>query len=156
MGIFTIIGNLLGIGKDYLNNRQKIKEAKQQQEYKIVEAETKAIVDRIMSNTESDNEIDLITARNKKYTSKDEFITYLFLVPVIIATVTPFIIAYKNDKWEQLNILVQDSYHSLDGLPNWYKYILFLVVTDVLGFRSFLRKVSERVFNKYKVNKDDK
>ncbi len=148
MNILGIIGNFLGIGKNWLDNRAKLKQAKQEQEYEIVKAETKAIVDRIMSNTQSDNQIDLITARNKRYTSKDEIITYLFLIPIIIASVTPFIIAYQNSGWINLNQFIKDSYYSLDQLPYWYKYVLFAIVIDVLGFRSFARKFVEKWYER--------
>ena len=102
MNIFSIIGNLLGIGKDALNNRAELKRLKAQQEHSIIEAQTKAQVDRILSNTDSDNQIDLITAQDKKHSLKDEVITYLFLVPVIIATVTHFIIAYNSSEYMNL------------------------------------------------------
>jgi len=152
MGIFSIIGNLLGIGKGFLENKQKLKRLKQEQEFAIIEAETRAVVDRIMSNTESDNEIDLITARNKKYTAKDEVITYLFLIPIIVASVTPFIIAFETGEWSNMNAFVSSSYNSLDILPSWYKWVLGLVVIDVLGFRSFMRKVvNNYVEKKFKV-----
>ena len=144
MGILKIIGNLLGIGKDALNNRAELKRLKAEQEFKIIEATTKAQVDRIMSNTDSDNQIDLITAQNKKYTSKDEIVTYLFLVPVVVATVVPFITAYQINDWLNLNVYIVDSYNALSELPNWYKYVLGAVVIDVLGFRSFARRLVEK------------
>lgn len=144
MGILTIIGNLLGIGKDVLKNRAELKRLKAEQEFKIVEATTKAQVDRIMSNTDSDNQIDLITAQNKKYTSKDEIVTYLFLVPVVVATIVPFITAYQINDWLNLNVYIVDSYNALSELPSWYKYVLGAVVIDVLGFRSFARKLVEK------------
>lgn len=144
MGWLNVIGNLLGIGKGYLENRAKLKEARQEQEFKIIEAETKAVVDRIMSNTESDNEIDLITARNKRYTYKDEIVTYLFLIPIVIASLTPFIMAWQNNSWVELNAHIKSSYESLDTLPSWYKYVVGAIVIDVLGFRSFARKIVEK------------
>lgn len=147
MGIGSIVGliaNLLGIGKEALNNRNKLKVLKAEQEFKIVEAETDATVDRIKSNTDSDNTIDAITARNKKYTLKDEILTYLFLTPVVIATLVPFIKAYNTGQWVDLNEFVRDSYIALDSLPEWYKWILGAVVIDVLGFRSFARKLIEK------------
>ena len=144
MGILKIIGNLLGIGKDALNNRAELKRLKAEQEFKIIEATTEAQVDRIMSNTDSDNQIDLITAQNKKYTSKDEIVTYLFLVPVVVATVVPFITAYQINDWLNLNVYIVDSYNALSELPNWYKYVLGAVVIDVLGFRSFARRLVEK------------
>ena len=113
-------------------------------EHSIIEAQTKAQVDRILSNTDSDNQIDLITAQDKKHTLKDEVITYLFLIPVVIATVSPFIIAYKESNFTNLPQDIRVSYENLDMLPNWYKYVLGAIVIDVLGFRSFARKLIEK------------
>ena len=144
MNIIGILADLLGIGKEALSNRSKLKTLKAEQEFSIIKAETSAITDRIMSNTDSDNSIDAITARNKKYTLKDEILTYLFLTPVVIATVVPFIKAFNTDQWANLNEFVRESYIALDSLPEWYKWILAAIVIDVLGFRSFARKVVEK------------
>ena len=153
MGILGLIGNLLGIGKSALDNRAKLKQLKSEQEFKITEATTNATVDRIMSNTDSDNQNDLITAQNKKYTYKDEIITYLFLMPVAIATIVPFIIAFKTNDWVNLNTLTLDSYQSLDKLPTWYKWALAAVIVDVLGFRSFARKLLDKYAEQINIKK---
>lgn len=134
-----IIGNILGIGGKALQNRAKLKQLKAEQEFKIIEAETNAVVDRIISNTDSDNAIDLETARNKKFTIKDEVITYTFLTPVFIATITPFLQAYKSGIWTNLAQDIEVSYEALNSLPDWYMYVLFAIIIDVLGFRSFAR-----------------
>jgi len=144
MSILGLIGNLLGIGKDALNNRAKLKELKQQQEYSIIQATTQANVDRITSNTDSDNQIDLITAQDKKHSFKDEVVTYLFLTPVFIATITPFIIAVKESNFINLSEDIRISYDNLNQLPDWYKYVLGAIVIDVLGFRSFARKIVDK------------
>ena len=144
MNIFKIIGDLLGIGKDALKNRSELKRLKAQQEHSILEAQTKAQVDRILSNTDSDNQIDLITSQDKRYTLKDEIVTYLFLIPVVIATVSPFIIAYKESNFTNLAQDIRVSYENLDCLPDWYKYVLGAIIIDVLGFRSFARKLIEK------------
>lgn len=146
-----IIGNLLGIGGNFLQNKAKLKELKQVQEHEIVKAETGAIVKRINSNTDSDNQIDLITARNKKHTFKDEIITYVFLTPVLVATATPFIIAYQESDWVNILLDMKESYEALDQLPTWYKYVLFAIVVDVLGFRSFARKIVDRYHTKQEI-----
>jgi len=149
MGILSIIGNLLGIGKSALENRAKMKQLRAKQEFSIIEAQTKAQVDRIMSNTDSDNQIDLITARDKRYTFKDEVVTYLFLIPVVVATVVPFVIAVKTDSWTELNTLILNSYEGLDRLPSWYKYVLGAVIVDVLGFRSLMRGLVNKYIDKH-------
>ena len=141
MGILSVIGSLLGIGKGYLENKAKLKRLKQEQNHSIVEAQTKAIVDRTLSNTDSDNQIDLITAQDKKHSFKDEVVTYLFLVPVFIATTSPFIIAYSESNFTHLAQDISYSYENLDCLPDWYKYVLAAIIIDVLGFRSFARKI---------------
>ena len=141
MLIFNFLGNLLGIGKDALNNRAELKRLKAIQKHAILEAQTKAQVDRILSNTDSDNQIDLITAQDKRHTLKDEIVTYLFLIPVVIATATPFIIAYKDANFTNLAQDIRVSYENLDCLPQWYKYVLAAIIIDVLGFRSFARKL---------------
>ena len=144
MSILSLIGNLLGIGKGFLENKAKLKRLKQEQDFAIIQAQTKANVDRILSNTDSDNQIDLITAQQKDKTFKDEVITYLFLIPVVIATVTPFIIAFKESNFIKLSDDIRISYENLDKLPNWYKYVLGAIVIDVLGFRSFARKIVDK------------
>ena len=144
MSILSLIGNLLGIGKGFLDNKAKLKLLKQEQDFAIIQAQTKANVDRILSNTDSDNQIDLITAQQKDKTFKDEVITYLFLIPVVIATVTPFIIAFKESNFIKLSDDIRISYENLDKLPNWYKYVLGAIVIDVLGFRSFARKIVDK------------
>ena len=144
MSILGLIGNLLGIGKDFLANRSKLKQIKAEQEFAIIEAQTKANVDRILSNTDSDNQIDLITNQQKANTFKDEVVTYLFLTPVFIATITPFIIAFKESNFINLSSDIRISYENLNQLPTWYKYVLGAIVIDVLGFRSFARKIVDK------------
>lgn len=144
MGIFNIIADLLGIGKNALENKAKLKRLKQEQDFAIIEAQTKANVDRIVSNTDSDNQIDLITAQQKSKTFKDEVITYLFLTPVVIATISPFIIAFKESDFTSLADDIRISYENLDKLPDWYHYVLAAIVIDVLGFRSFARKLIQK------------
>lgn len=148
MNILGIIANVFGIGKEYLSNRAKTKQLKLEQEHAIIQAETSAVVDRIMSNTKADNEIDLITARNKRYTAKDDIITYLVLVPLLVAAINPFIFALVSGEWINLMEHTKESYSSLESLPEWYKYALMLVFVDTLGFRSLFRKIADRIIDK--------
>lgn len=148
MDFITPLLNIIGIGGKALENKAKLKQLKAEQEHSIIKAQTDATVDRIMNNTESDNAIDLITARDKKFTNKDEIITYTFLTPVFIATITPFIQAYYSADWTNLAIDIEQSYENLNRLPTWYKYVLGAIIIDVLGFRSFARKLIEKYIGK--------
>jgi len=143
-----VIGNIIGIGKDALNNRAELKKLQAVQEHQIIKAQTAAVVDRITSNTDSDNEIDMITARDKRFTKKDEIVTYTFLMPVFIATATPFIQAFNTSDWTTLAESIKLSYENLNELPDWYMYVLFAIIIDVLGFRSFARKIVDKYMGK--------
>ena len=68
----------------------------------------------------------------------------MFLVPVVIATATPFIIAYNSSSYVNLSEDIRISYDNLNKLPDWYKYVLAAIVIDVLGFRSFARKIVDK------------
>lgn len=141
--------NVIGIGKSALENRQLRKKAELNTQLKIEEARAKAQVARINSNTISDNEIDLITAQNKSKTFKDEFLTYLLLMPLVVATLEPFVRAYKTGNWDKLNHYFLETYTNLDKLPDWWMYAFFAVIIDVLGFRSFARKIVNNLMDRW-------
>jgi len=149
MNWFGIILNIIGIGKDALKRKQERNKQRDESKQKIEEAITEAKVTRILSNNEADNSIDIITAENKKYTLKDEVVTYLFLVPVVIATITPFLISSSTGEWLTLSENIEQSYKNLDNLPTWYKWVVGLIVIDVLGFRSFARKVIDKYLTRH-------
>lgn len=144
MKILGLITDLLGIGGNWVKNKQEAKRLKQIQEHEIIKAETELLVSRIKSNLESDNQIDLITAQNKKHSLKDEVVTYLFLTPVFVATLSPFI-TLIFDLDIDFNQILKESYYSLNDLPEFYKYILYAVIIDVLGFRSFARELVSKI-----------
>ena len=140
--IWKALLNVIGIGGDALKNRAKIKQAKQEQDFEVIKAQTDAKVhviksqaDRELTNDEADNRIDWENTKQKANSWKDEVITYLTITPFAIAVFTPFIIAYKGGDWTELNTYMKDSFASLSGLPAWYKWVLAAVIVDVLAFR---------------------
>lgn len=152
--IISLIPNLLGIGKQALENRAERKNLEAKHDFAIIKARTDADVDRILSNTDSDNAIDLQTARDKTKTWKDEILSYLILMPLIIATAVPFIQAYESSDFSNLNNFVAQSYQNLELMPYWWPYALFAVMIDILGFRSFARILVNSYINKKFPRKD--
>ena len=43
-----------------------------------------------------------------------------FIMPLVVATITPFIITYKTGDWAELTEQFVKSYESLDKFPTWY------------------------------------
>jgi hypothetical protein len=135
-----IIGNILGIGKDALKRRADLKQKKLESELKVIEARANAQVTRINSNTVSDNQLDLMAKEQQAKSYKDEVVSVIFLTPLIVASITPFIVISKTGQWESLTNEFVKSYDALKEFPTWYVVGVVLVVIDILGFRSFLRK----------------
>jgi hypothetical protein len=135
-----LIGNLLGIGKGALERRSALKKAKLDSDLKVIEARANAQVKRINSNTVSDNQLDLMAKEQQATSYKDEVVSFIFLMPLVVATVNPFLVAYKTSNWVGLTEQFVKSYDSLNKFPTWYIVGVVLVVIDILGFRSFLRK----------------
>ena len=135
-----LVGNLLGIGAGALERRSALKKAKLESDLRVIEARANAQVNRINSNTVSDNQLDLMAKEQQAKSYKDEVVSFIFLMPLVVATITPFIITYKTGDWAQLTEQFVKSYESLDKFPTWYIVGVVLVVIDILGFRSFLRK----------------
>ena len=107
---------------------------------KVIEARANAQVTRINSNTVSDNQLDLMAKEQQATSYKDEVVSFIFLMPLVVATVNPFLVAYKTSNWIGLTEQFVKSYDSLNKFPTWYIVGVVLVVIDILGFRSFLRK----------------
>ena len=144
-----ILSGIIGFFTKKSEAKAKLKQVKLDGEIRINEAKINAEVNRIKENTVSDNNIDLETVKNMKNTYKDEFIVVLFLLPFFtILNVVPFIVAYQNSSWTNLTIYIQESVNVLNSFPDWYKYVVGLIVIGTLGFRSLLRKVIESKINK--------
>ncbi len=145
-GIFgSIISGITG----FFERRSKLKELKAKNQQEILVAQTEATVNRIKSNTVSDNEIDLIINQNNKHTYKDEILTYLILFPLFIASASPIITAFKTSTWTNLLKDLAESYQALSLLPEWYPYALLGAIVHVYGFRSFLRKFVDVIAQKF-------
>jgi len=148
--MFKILSLLVAPIKTYFINRQKNKAIQFEQRQRIIEAKTNSTIKVIEADQKNDFSIDFLTQQNKRFTYKDEIITYLFMVPIFSANLVPFFTAFsETGTFLNLNQYTLDSYNSLNQLPEWYKLICFLIVIDVLGFRSFFRGFVKKIQNYY-------
>ena len=144
------INGLFGIVKDFFQGRREIKKLELEQKKEIIIAETL----RIKANTIADNDIDFQTNKDKKHTVKDDILIYMSYLPFMSASVVPFIRVYQNGDYHNLNNYVLESYTALSLLPLWYQIFFFLVVVDVLGFRSFARNFVNKYSSKLNIFKN--
>lgn len=113
MSIFSIpiLSELIGIGRTWLQGKQKVQEAK--------DARTAELV-RQQGTWEE------IMAQGSITSWKDEWLTLLFSIP-LIACFFPFLV---DD--------VMAGFKALEGMPGWYQTTLSVIVAASFGVRSII------------------
>jgi len=108
-----ILGPLLQLGTTFLEGRNTKMKAK-------AEAEAQVMVNA--SNQVGDWE--KIQAQNAGNSWKDEWLTVLFSIPLVMAFIPGGI------------VYVERGFAALEGMPEWYQYTLSIIVAASFGVRS--------------------
>jgi hypothetical protein len=90
---------------------------------KLVEAEAKATI--MKSAATSEAEWERVMAEGSRDSWKDEWLTLLFSVPLILA--------FFGD-WGR--VIVEQGFLALEVMPTWYQYTLGVIVSASFGVRS--------------------
>ena len=90
---------------------------------KLVEAEAKAAIMKSAATSEADWE--RIMAEGSKSSWKDEWLTILFSVPLVLCF---------TGEWGRQT--VADGFAALESMPEWYQYTLGVIVAASFGVRS--------------------
>jgi hypothetical protein len=115
MSIFTaLIGPVAGLAKSYLSNKAEEKQAKHQAKMSVIQ-------------NDADWESKMADASKDSW--KDEFWTIVLSVPI-------FMVGYAiaaND----VTVIdrVSSAFKALEGLPEWYQYLLFIAISSSFGVR---------------------
>ena len=118
-----MIGQLLGpianLAGSYLQG--KADKATANAKLKLVEAESKAAI--LMSKETSTADWERIMAESTKNSWKDEFITIVVMIPVILCFIPG------------LEDVVKNGFDRLSELPEWYTWLVFAVCSAAIGIR---------------------
>jgi len=90
---------------------------------KLVEAEAKATIMKSAATSEADWE--KIMAQGSQTSWKDEWLTILFSIPLILSFC---------GEWGRKT--VEDGFAALQGMPEWYQYTVGVIVAASFGIRS--------------------
>lgn len=90
---------------------------------KLVEAEAKATI--MKSAATSEAEWEKIMAQGSQSSWKDEWLTILFSVPLVLCF---------TGEWGRQT--VSDGFAALETMPDWYQYTLGVIVAASFGVRS--------------------
>ena len=115
----TLIGPITELAGGWLNAKTQGQAAKAK--LKLVEAESKAKI--LMSKETSTADWERIMAESTKNSWKDEFITIVVMIPVILCFVPG------------LESVVKNGFDRLSELPEWYTWLVFAVCSAAIGIR---------------------
>jgi hypothetical protein len=114
--LLPVVGELAG---SWLKGKTAEKAAKSQ--VKIAKAEAEAEVMKTAAT--HDSKWELIMAQSTQTSLKDEIVTVIVLIPVVLV----FIPGMEG--------VVKNGFDRLNELPDWYQYLVFLVCSAALGIK---------------------
>jgi len=115
-----LIGPIADLAGTWLNG--KVEEKKAQAKTKVAKAEAEAIVMQKKATGEIDWDLEM--AKGSSSSWKDEWLTILFSIPLILA----FIPGMEE--------IVANGFAQLNKMPEWYQYSLGVIVAASFGVRS--------------------
>jgi len=123
--MIPLLTTLVQIGGNWLDNKQKIAQAKTEAEIVTI----KATADRQASAQEQNFDLDRLAMENMSKSWKDEVILIVFLAPMIMA----FIPGLENYALAGFGVM--------DKMPEWYQYVIIGMIVVIYGLRGLLEKV---------------
>ena len=128
--MIPLLTTLVQIGGNWLDNKQKISQAKTDAEIVTIKAQA----DRQASAQDQNYDLDRLAMENMSKSWKDEVILAVFLAPMIMA----FIPDLESYALAGFGVMAQ--------MPQWYQYIIIGMVVVIYGMRGLLEKVLEKKF----------
>ena len=116
----ALIGPIADLAGTWLSG--KVEEKKAQSATKVAKAQAEAIVMQKKATGEIDWDLEM--AKGSQSSWKDEWLTILFSIPLILAF-TP-----------GMEDLVRNGFQQLEQMPEWYQYSLGVIVAASFGVRS--------------------
>lgn len=110
----TLLGPVADLGKTFLNHRAEEKQAKHEAKMNVIQ-------------NDADWESKMVDASATSW--KDEFWTIILAIPIFMVGYA--IIADDMTVVER----VQQAFSTLNDLPEWYQYLLFIAISSSFGIK---------------------
>jgi len=117
----ALIGPVANLASTWLNGKVETKAA--ETKAKVAKSEAEAQI--MLSRATSEADWEKIMASGSQHSWKDEWLTGLFSIPLILA--------FCGDWGREI---VDDGFAALAMMPDWYQYTLGVIVAASFGVRS--------------------
>ena len=119
-----LIGPIAEIAGTWMSG--KVEQTKANAQTKVAKAQAEAVVMQKKATGEIDWDLEM--AKGSSNSWKDEWLTILFSIPLILVF---------TGEWGRE--VVQNGFVALDSMPQWYSYTLGVIVAASFGVRSATR-----------------
>ena len=123
-----LIGPVADLAGTWLSG--KVEEKKAQSATKVAKAQAEAVVMQKKATGEIDWDLEM--AKGSASSWKDEWLTILFSIPLVLAFVPG------------MEDVVANGFARLNEVPEWYKYSLGVIVASSFGVRSATKLFGKR------------
>ena len=119
-----LIGPVAELAGTWING--KVEKSKAETSAKVAKAKAEAVIMEKKATGEIDWDLEM--AKGSQSSWKDEWLTILFSIPLILV--------FTGDWGREV---VQNGFVALDSMPQWYSYTLGVIVAASFGVRSATR-----------------
>lgn len=131
-----IITSILGIGTKIFEGWGERKKAKVEHKIRLTELKLQLKEKRLQAEIDADVDIDKINTENMATSWKDEYLLFLFSIPVIMCFVPG------------LAIYVTAGFIALSGTPMWYQVIFVVMCLTIYGHRKLAKLFASKFMGK--------
>ena len=115
----ALIGPLASLASSFVEGQV----SKQKAKATLAQTEAEAKAEIMKTAATHDSKWELIMAESTKSSIKDEIVTVVVLIPLILV----FIPGMED--------IVKNGFERLNELPEWYTYLVFLTISAALGIK---------------------
>lgn len=140
----TWVTGILTGGFSFLSEWWKGKQEQSKQKLEIEQAKQRTLNEIKLKQVSSEIESDLISIRQMETSWKDEWFLILFSTPLVAMFLSPFIDIYMIEgeyKDGMLGRAAMEALHNLDAAPDWYVYLVTVIVLVSYGYRKGIDKM---------------
>ena len=127
--VVGLIGKVLGLGSGILEKSQHLKEVRLEGEIRIAVAQAEAEIARQSKLIDAEVSWDQEAAKQMQSSWKDEYLTILLSMPMILAFVGP----WGRDA-------VANGFGAVSTAPEWYRVSFLTVIAASFGVRTLVNR----------------
>ncbi len=121
--IMDVVGNLFGLGRDYLEGKRKLTQAKVEAQIALESLKVKGAEERATAGKLHEINWEMLMAKGTMSSLKDEWVLLMISIPFLSAA-----FGYPE--------IAERTFQAFDAAPDWYRYTFVTIALASFGIRA--------------------